>query len=155
MGLERLIAVLQDIEFPDGDLPSDDIPASLRIVETCKEFFSRSWVQEMMLEMNRTNIHDRQENVYGQHVGVYSEKNAKRKQLKYYNYYETGETSESLVVVAGDDAVDIRLGEDAPRYSFELDPTAWGLQEGEVDVFAPDLLTATQNALYAHIKRNL
>jgi hypothetical protein len=84
-------------------------------------------------------MYDRQENIYGQHIGYYSDKTAKHKRRKglpdkYYTYYETGETHESLRVYVEADYVAIWPDhESAPEYAHDLDASAWGLQPDDLD----------------------
>lgn len=153
MGVEKLIAALVQIDIPSSVLPMEGIPGEFRGAEVCKEFFSQSWVQDRMLEINKENIHERQENVYGQHVGVYSERNAKRKGLHYYNYYETGDTSDSLMVMADERGVDIVFDETMPEYAPLLDKTAWGVPLEAMDEFEQDLTGLLQEKLKQHLDK--
>lgn len=134
MTLDELIGKLSEIAPP-----SDDLPTLCDLGIAVREFFSRPDIQEWMIETNQSNLYDKQENVYGQHLGIYTDKTAKHKRKygmpdHYYTYKETGKTYDSLEVVVLDDGVGIYPSIDAPDYAnLALDTSAWGLQPDDLD----------------------
>ena len=148
MALDRLISRLSEIAPP-----SDDLPPLCDLGIAVREFFSRPDIQAWMIETNQDNMYVRQENIYGQHIAYYTDKTAKHKRRvglpdKYYTYYETGKTYESLRVYVEADHVAIYPDhESAPEYAHDLDPTAWGLQPQDLDEKRSELLTMVQNQI--------
>lgn len=137
--LDGLVLALQEVSLP-GDLPGEcDLGQGL------KKFFSKEEIKAVMIKMNQSQLYDQQESRYGTRLGVYAEKTAKHKRRvglpdKYYTYYETGATHESLDVLAEDDWVMVTPGEDAPEYAnFALDTNAWGLNDENFEELMPEI----------------
>jgi len=143
MALDALISRLSEIAPP-----SDNLPTLCDLGNAVREFFSRADIQEWMVQTNQDNMYDRQENIYGQHIGYYSDKTAKHKRRKglpdkYYTYYETGQTYESLRVYVEADYVAIWPDhESAPEYAHDLDASAWGLQPQDLDGKREEIVSA-------------
>lgn len=151
-GVTRLLLALQEISLP-GDLPGEcDLGLAL------KQFFERTDIQTLMVQMNQSQLYDRQENRYGSILGTYAEKTMKHKirvglPTPNYTYYETGATHESLTVYADEESVGIFPDhESAPEYAhFALDGSAWGLNNENFDELMPDIKEAVTNQIRAFL----
>lgn len=144
-GVTRLVLALQEISLP-GDLPCEcDLGLAL------KQFFERSDIQTLMVQMNQTQLYNMMESRTGSRLGTYADKTLKHKikwgkPYPYYSYYETGKTHESLEVFAEDEYVMIAPGEDAPKYAIKnLDALAWGLNNEHFEELVPDMKEAVAN----------
>lgn len=148
MALDALISRLSEIAPP-----SDDLPTLCDLGIAVREFFSRADIQEWMVQTNQDNMYDRQENIYGQHIAYYSDKTAKHKRKrglpdKYYTYYETGKTYDSLEVYADDESVGIFPDESAPDYAnYALDGSAWGLNNENFAELVPEMRDAVVDGI--------
>ena len=132
MILDVLVGKFEDIAVNSGMLTTIDF------FELAQRFFSSDDVKEMVLDLNRDRLYNKNTTRDGIKLPLYAEKTAKHKRrvglpdLR-YTYYETGDTHESLDLVVGDDYAIIVLGTDAPDYAQSLDETAWGLTDEDYD----------------------
>lgn len=152
-GVERIVNFLRGIDIPSDDIPMDDIP-SVDIGSALRRFFSRADIQKRMVEMNQDRLYAEQGNRYYTQLGVYSVNTAKRKKREgepyhYYTYHDTGATYDSLSVYPEDDSVSISPDpESAPRYALtDLDESAWGLSDPEMDELMPEVRDAVLIAI--------
>ena len=132
MILDVLVGKFEDMAVNSGMLTTIDF------FELAQRFFSSDDVKEMVLDLNRDRLYNKNTTRDGIKLPLYAEKTAKHKRrvglpdLR-YTYYETGDTHESLDLVVGDDYAIIVLGTDAPDYAQSLDETAWGLTDEDYD----------------------
>ena len=132
MILDVLVGKFEDIAVNSGMLTAIDF------FELAQRFFSSDDVKEMVLDLNRDRLYNKNTTRDGIKLPLYAEKTAKHKRRVglpdvRYTYYETGDTHESLDLVVGDDYAVIVLGTDAPDYAQFLDGTAWGLTDEDYD----------------------
>lgn len=148
MALDRLISRLSEIAPP-----SDDLPTLCDLGIAVREFFSRPDIQKWMIETNQDNLYDKQEDARGNRMPPYTDRTAKHKRSrnlpdKYYTYYETGKTYESLRVYVEDTYVAIYPDhESAPDYANLLDMKAFGIQPNDLEEKRSELLTMVQNQI--------
>ena len=162
--IERIVGVLSNIVFPEvegdlpsglgGDLPSADIPYLLQ------GFFTRSDIQKRIIEINTDRLYSEQGDRNYEQLGAYSpytRKHKKKRDLpyKYFTYYETGDTYDSLIVVATKEGASVALGESAPDYAFGLRETAWGLTEEEQEQLKAEVLPEVKSLIVNSIKQAL
>lgn len=151
-GVERIVNFLRGIDIPSEDIPMGDMP-SVDIGFALRQFFSRTDIQQRMLDMNKDRLYSEQGNRNYVQLGVYAEKTAKHKRRyglpdHYYTYYETGRTHESLRVYPDGDSVGIYPDhESAPDYAQNLDGSAWGLSDPEMDELMPEVRDAVLIAI--------
>lgn len=151
MGFERLINTIEGVAVNSGGLAEFDL------FEETRKFFSRADIQKWMIETNQDNLYDKQEDARGNRMPPYTDRTAKHKRRrnlpdKYYTYYETGETYESLTVYVEDTFVAIYPDhERAPEYAHLLDANAWGIQKGDLEEKREEILTTIQTNLRAYI----
>lgn len=162
--IERIVGILSNIDIPvseddlpsglGGDLPSADIPS---LLET---FFTRSDIQKRIIEINTDRLYTEQGDRNYEQLGAYSpytQKHKKKRDLpyKYFTYYETGDTYDSLIVVATRQGASVELGEGAPDYAFGLRETAWGLTEDEKEQLKAEVLPEVKSLVVNSIKQAL
>ena len=162
--IERIVGVLSNITFPEvegdlpsglgGDLPSADLPSVLQ------EFFTRTDIQKRIVEINTDRLSSEQGDRNYEQLGIYSQYTRKHKKAKgqpyhYFTYYETGDTYDSLIVVATRQGASVELGEGAPDYAFGLKETAWGLTEEEQEQLKAEVLPEVKSLVVNSIKQAL
>lgn len=151
-GVERIVNFLRGIDIPSEDIPMDDIP-SVDLGFALRRFFSRADIQQRMVDANTDRLYSEQGNRNFTQLGVYADKTAKHKRRRglpdrYYTYYETGKTYESLRVYVEADSVAIYPDhEGAPDYAQNLDGSAWGLSDPDMEEFMPEIRDAVLIAI--------
>lgn len=166
--IERIVGILESIDFPIGDdLPSalsggSDLPVSesADIPFLLSRFFTRSDIQKRIIEINTDRLYAEQGDRNYKQLGTYSpytRKLKKKKNLPYehFTYYDSGDTYDSLIVVATREGASVKLGEGAPDYAHGLKETAWGLTEDETEQLKDEVLPEVKDIIVNGIKQAL
>lgn len=149
MILDELIGKFEDMAVNSGMLASFDL------FELTQNFFTKE--SELVIKANTDRLYEKSLNRDGLTMPLYSAETARHKRnlglpSHRYTYYETGETYESLELIAEEEYAMIVLGVDAPDYSMYLDGKAWGLTEEDYDMkVRGSLLDFIQNELKKYL----